>query len=212
MAILAMFSVAFPLLLMEMASGGLDVPTSRLLKTKLPGKRVIAGALMPMPLRGTVCGLPTALSTIMMAPMRVPVAVGVNVTRMLQLARAARLAPQLLVCAKSPLAVMLRLVTGSKGLVFVSVTLSVVLGVPTGWLAKFRLVGDSFTTGSEDTFTETVALLFAGTGSGSAAVTVSVFINVPAAVGVRTTVTVAFDPADSDPSVQVNGDVPEHVP
>ena len=96
-AMLAMFSVAFPLLLMEMVSDGLDDPTSRLLKTKLPGESVIAGALMPIPVRETICGLPTALSAIMMAPVRVPVAVGVNVTKMLQLDWAARLVPQLLV-------------------------------------------------------------------------------------------------------------------
>lgn len=96
-AMLAMFSVAFPLLLMEMVSDGLDDPTSRLLKTKLPGESVIAGALMPIPVRETICGLPTALSEIMMLPVRVPVAVGVNVTKMLQLAWAARLLPQLLV-------------------------------------------------------------------------------------------------------------------
>jgi hypothetical protein len=96
-AMLAMFSVAFPLLLMEMVCAGLDDPTSRLLKTRLPGERVIAGALIPIPVRETICGLPTALSEIMMAPGRVPVAVGVNVTKMLQLDCAARLAPQLLV-------------------------------------------------------------------------------------------------------------------
>jgi hypothetical protein len=92
-----MFNVAFPVLLMEIVSGGLDVPTRRLLKTKLPGERLIAAALMPMPVSETVCGLPTALSEIMMAPVRVPVAVGVNVTRILQLDKAARLLPQLLV-------------------------------------------------------------------------------------------------------------------
>src|SRR5712692_8775510 len=97
MAMLAMFRVAFPLLLMEMVSGGLDDPTSRLLKTRLPGDRVIAGALMPMPVRETVCGLPTALSEMVMAPVRVPVAVGLNVTKILQLDDAARLVPQLFV-------------------------------------------------------------------------------------------------------------------
>ena len=97
MAMLAMFSVAFPLLLIEMVSGGLDVPTNRLLKTRLPGERLIAAALMPIPVSETVCGLPTALSEIMIAPVRVPVAVGVNVTRILQLDKAARLLPQSLV-------------------------------------------------------------------------------------------------------------------
>jgi uncharacterized membrane protein len=120
---------------MDIGSGGLEVPTSRLLKTKLPGERVIAGALIPMPVRETVCGLPTALSEIVMAPLRVPVAVGVNVTKILQLDNAASPVPQLFVWAKSPLATMPRLVSGSAELVFVSVTPWVVLGVPTGWLA-----------------------------------------------------------------------------
>lgn len=96
-AMLTMFSVAFPLLLMEIVSGGLDVPTSRLLKTRLPGDRVIAGALIPIPVSETVCGLSTALSEMVMAPVRVPVAVGLNVTKILQLDNAARLAPQLFV-------------------------------------------------------------------------------------------------------------------
>jgi len=120
---------------MEMVSDGLDDPTSRLLKTRLPGERVIAGALIPIPVRETICGLPTALSEIMMLPVRVPVAVGVNVTKMLQLDWAARLVPQLLVWAKSPLAVVIKLVSASAELVFVSVTPWVALGVPTGWLA-----------------------------------------------------------------------------
>jgi hypothetical protein len=82
---------------MEMVSDGPDDPTSRLLKTRLPGESVIAGALMPIPVRETICGLPTALSEIMMLPVRVPAVVGVNVTKMLQLDWAARLVPQLLV-------------------------------------------------------------------------------------------------------------------
>ena len=44
-------------------------------------------------------GLPVALSVMVMAPVRVPVAVGVKVTLMEQLAPAAREAPQVLVWA-----------------------------------------------------------------------------------------------------------------
>ena len=64
----------------------------------------------PVPLRLTVCVLPATsllLSVMVIEPERVPVAVGVNVTLIVQLPPAATLDPQLLVWAKSPLAVML---------------------------------------------------------------------------------------------------------
>src|SRR5258708_17924176 len=134
-AIPAILRIALPLLVMVMGSAGLAEPTSRLLKIKLTGESVIAGALMPMPVSETVGGLPTALSVMMMIPLRVPTAVGVNVTWIVQLARPARLLPQLLVCAKSPLAAMVRLVSGRAALVLVSVTDCGALGEPTGWLA-----------------------------------------------------------------------------
>ena len=44
---------------------------------KLLGDRLTTGAV-PVPVRETVCGLPLALSVIVMAPVRVPVAVGVR--------------------------------------------------------------------------------------------------------------------------------------
>jgi len=47
------------------------------------------------------------LSTMLKEPVRVPVAVGVKVTLTTQLVVLAKVVPQLLVCAKSPLAVML---------------------------------------------------------------------------------------------------------
>ena len=65
-----------------------------------------AGALTPLPLSVACCGLPLALSLTLRVPLRVPRAVGVKVRLMVQLALAARLAGQLLVCAKSPLLVM----------------------------------------------------------------------------------------------------------
>ena len=51
----------------------------------------------PVPAKLTVCGLPVALSVIESFPVTLPVAVGLNVTLMVQLAPAARLVPQLLV-------------------------------------------------------------------------------------------------------------------
>ena len=60
-----------------------------------------------MPESVTVCGLPArASSEIERVPERAPKAVGVKVTLMVQLAPAASEAEQLLLCAKSPLALM----------------------------------------------------------------------------------------------------------
>src|SRR5713101_9555266 len=61
---------------------------------------------VPWPDRVTACGLPGALSEIVIAPARAPVAVGVKVTLIEQEALAARVAGQL-ETAKSPLAAML---------------------------------------------------------------------------------------------------------
>src|SRR5581483_2501387 len=56
-----------------------------------------------LPVRLIVCGLPVALSLIVSVPVRLPVDVGVKSTEIWQFAPAARLVPQLFVCAKSPL-------------------------------------------------------------------------------------------------------------
>ena len=70
------------------------------------GERLTRGAV-PVPVRLTdwVAGL--ALSVMVKEPLREPLAVGVKVTLRVQLALAARLAPQVLVWEKSSLAVML---------------------------------------------------------------------------------------------------------
>ena len=60
------------------------------------GARLTAGA-MPAPVRLAICGLPLALSAIVIDPLRAPVAVGVNVTLMAQFAPWATVEPQLLV-------------------------------------------------------------------------------------------------------------------
>ena len=51
----------------------------------------------PVPLRGTVCGLPKALSKRMRAPVRVPGPSGVKITARVQLAPGPTVAPQVLV-------------------------------------------------------------------------------------------------------------------
>jgi hypothetical protein len=61
----------------------------------------------PVPVSLIVCGLPAALSEMVNVPLSAPPAVGWKVTLIEQFAPAARLDPQVLVSAKSPVAAML---------------------------------------------------------------------------------------------------------
>ena len=79
-------------------------------KVKLVGKKLTLDAA-PVPVSATVCGLPVALSEMVMVPGWLPVAVGVKVTVMVQLAAAATDAPQVLVWAYGVLAAMLVMVS-----------------------------------------------------------------------------------------------------
>ena len=60
----------------------------------------------PIPLSGRVCGLPDALSVTESVPVRLPEALGENVTLIGQLAHEARLAAQVLVSPKLVVAAM----------------------------------------------------------------------------------------------------------
>jgi hypothetical protein len=72
-------------------------------KDRDAGETLATGAnAVPVPVRETVWGLPAALLVIERDALRVAATVGVKVTLMVQLAPAATLAPQVLVCAKSP--------------------------------------------------------------------------------------------------------------
>lgn len=72
-------------------------------KVRVLVDRVTAGAeAVPVPLRVTVCGEPVAVSEIVSVPVRAPIAVGVNLTEIAQLAPAATDDPQVFVSAKSP--------------------------------------------------------------------------------------------------------------
>ena len=99
-------------------------------KLRLAGEKLIPGAVVPVPVRATVCGLPVALSVTVIAPVRAPAAVGVKITEMLQVAAAATDAPQVLVWLKSPLAAML-VIESVAVPVLVSVTTWAALEVPT---------------------------------------------------------------------------------
>ena len=96
-----MLSVALPVLVSVTVCAALVVPTCWLAKVRLALDRETAGAatLLPLPVRLTVCGLPAALSVIVTLAVLVPVAVGVNVTLIVQLAPAGTELPQVLVCA-----------------------------------------------------------------------------------------------------------------
>ena len=71
------------------------------------------GAVWPVPVSVTVCGLPDASSTKESEPVRVPAAVGVKLTETAQLAPDATVDPQLLTTAKSPDGVMLVILSTS---------------------------------------------------------------------------------------------------
>ena len=73
---------------------------------------IVCGIKTPVPLKLTLCGLPTASLTTVIVPVRVPLAVGVKVILMVQLAAGASVMPQVVVLAKSPLATMLVIVSG----------------------------------------------------------------------------------------------------
>jgi hypothetical protein len=104
----------------------------------------------PVPTSVTVCGLPTALSVMVTAPVLVPPAVGLKVTLSVQEVLAARLEPQVLVWEKSPLVAMLEIVSVVLPL-FARVIVSGGLVVPTTWLPKSYDAGERVTTGAGGT-------------------------------------------------------------
>ena len=146
---LVTLKLELPVLVRVTVPTALVVPTDWLAKVRLAGERLTpAAALAPVPERPTVWGLPVALSAMLSAAVRAPLAAGVNITVILQLAPAPTELPQVLAWVKSlALApVTARLVTLKPALpVLVSVTACVELEVPTDWLAKARLAGERLT-------------------------------------------------------------------
>jgi hypothetical protein len=139
---------------------------------------------VPVPERLTVCGLVFALSVMVRVPVRVPRAVGVNVTEIAQLAPAPNVLEdngQVEVCAKSPEVETPQIVSGTVWLFF-RVTLFPVLVELIPWLAKVRLAGDRLTGAVP------VPLNCAVCGEFEAlSLTVSVPVRAPRAVGVKVT-------------------------
>jgi hypothetical protein len=145
--ILVIISGAVPVLLMVTACGALVAPTGWPEKVRLTADKLTTGAGKPLPARLIVCGLPTALSAMVTEPYRLPGAVGVKVTVIAHAAPAATLAPQVLVWAKSPLAVMPVMVKAATP-VFVKVAVRGALVLPTASPLKVKLMGDKATTGA----------------------------------------------------------------
>ena len=86
-----MFREVVPTLVRVTFFAPLIVPKAWVEKVKLTGESF---TVVPIPLRVTFCGLPAALSLMLSAAVRVPLAVGLKVTLMLQLAPAANEPPQ----------------------------------------------------------------------------------------------------------------------
>ena len=91
-------NAALPVFFKVTACDALEVVRDWLAKDTLKGLTEAIGAAAgePVPVRFTVCGLFQALSLTVSVPLRVPEAVGVNVTLMVQLELAAKVAGQLL--------------------------------------------------------------------------------------------------------------------
>jgi hypothetical protein len=155
----------------------------------------------PVPARLTVCGLFAALSAIVRLAVRLPVAVGVKVTLIVQLAPVATLDPQLLACAKSPgfvPATAIEEIVRATLPLLVSVTGCEALGVPTAWLLKVKLLAETPATGAVPV---PVRLTVCGLPL-ALSVIVRVPVRVPVAVGVKVTLIVQ-EPVAATPLAHV---------
>ena len=120
-----------------------------------------AAPATPVPLRGTVCGLPVALSTMVTLPVRGPATSGVKVTSIVHEPPAATDGPQLELNAKSPEIVMDEIASGAEP-VFASVTVCAGLVVETVRDANVSDVGVRLATGAGTGDTLTVAVMGEG--------------------------------------------------
>src|SRR5437667_259797 len=129
----AMLKAFVPTLFRVTVLGGLNVPILAIATT--PKLKLVCDvfAVVPNALSVTFCWLPASLSMMLIAAVRVPLAVGLNVTLIPQLAPAANELPQVWVCAKFPALVpviaMLLMVKIAVP-VFLSVTVLAALVVP----------------------------------------------------------------------------------
>src|SRR3989475_10893965 len=198
---LGRLSVAVPpLVRVTVWARPLVVPTRWLPKATLFADNVTAGA-MPVPVRVIVCGLPGASSTMFSVALRIPVASGVKLTLIVQLAPGAtEPAPlgQVLPAAKAKSAacapVMVMLVRFSGAPLLVRVTVCAALVVPTRCLPKALLVAESVAVGG------VTPVPVSGTDCGlpaASSVMVTVAVRALAAVGVKVRLRTQLAPAAS---------------
>jgi hypothetical protein len=95
-----MIRTALPVFVKVTTCAVLGVFSCWLEKVRLGAERLTAGPVVvtPVPVRLMVWGLGVALSVMAMAPVRVPVAAGVNVTLIVQFAPALTELPHVFVC------------------------------------------------------------------------------------------------------------------
>src|SRR5437899_1806610 len=79
-AIVVMVRAADPVLVSVTTCAALAVFNGWFPKVRIAGEKLTAGAVIPVPVNETVCGLPLASSVTESAPVRDPVAVGGKVT------------------------------------------------------------------------------------------------------------------------------------
>src|SRR5258708_37738455 len=98
---LLIVSTSVPLSVSVTVCAELLVPTAWLAKVRFFVLREAIACPVPMPARGRIWGESAALSVTVIEPVRVQIATGAKVAEIVQLAPAARDAPQLLVCPNS---------------------------------------------------------------------------------------------------------------
>jgi hypothetical protein len=185
-----------------------------LLKVKAEALRLTVG-LVPVPVRLTDCRLPATLlvlSVMFKVAVRLPEAVGVNVTLIVQLLLAASELPHVVVSAKSPGLVPINampLMLKAAFPVLFSVTVWAALVVARFWLLKVRLVGVTPTIGPTPV---PVRLTVCGLPLTLSAMLTEA-VRLPTATGVNVTLIVQVPPAATElPHVLVTGKSPGSVP
>jgi hypothetical protein len=129
-----------------MIFAALVLPTATLPKARVAGENVTGAS--PVPVRPTSCGEFVALSLIVIPPVMAPVAVGVNVAIIVQVAPAFNVLPHVFVWPKSPLTVIAIAVLAVP--VFFTVIILLALVLPTAVEVKASLAGVAVTVVDDD--------------------------------------------------------------
>ena len=169
------------------------------------GKAIDAGVSVtvgvedaPVPVRATVCGEPVALSATERLAVRDPVTVGLNSTETVQLAPAARVAPQVVADFRNDVALVPVVVSEESVTVpvpvFLTVTTWAAVVEPTTVDAKARLAGESETVNVCAAVPVPVRATACGEPVALSA-TERLAVRAPAAAGLNSTETVQLAPA-----------------